>query len=167
MAYIGSHAKETSRNSPRQDRPTFIVVDSHIAWGAPTKQENTWHMWRFAGQGRRFYLGAHARPSLGWLAEHQLVLCGFTAMPASRRFAGVSGMLMPKRWMQSGIPSADFCRGGFPILYQPSFFSKASGFPRGLGGFLERRMPGKNGEVSPIILPILPKPSRHTFLDTP
>ena len=25
-------------NESRQDRPTLIVVDSHIAWGAPTKQ---------------------------------------------------------------------------------------------------------------------------------
>ena len=30
--------------------------------------------------------------------------------------------------------------------FQPSFFSKTSCFPRVLGGSLERRMPGKNGE---------------------
>ena len=33
-----------------------------------------------------------------------------------------------------------------PHSFQPWFFSKTSCFPRVLGGFLERRMPGKNGE---------------------
>ena len=33
--------------------------------------------------------------------------------------------------------------------FRPSFFSKASHFPRVLGGLLERRIPGKNGEVTP------------------
>ena len=32
---------------------------------------------------------------------------------------------------------------------QPSFFSKISHFPRVFGSFLERRIPGKNGEVTP------------------
>ena len=32
--------------------------------------------------------------------------------------------------------------------FQPSFFSKTICFPRVLGGFLERRIPGKNGEAT-------------------
>ena len=40
-------------------------------------------------------------------------------------------------------------RGGFLFhSFQPSFFSK-NHFPRVFGGFLERRIPGKNGEVTP------------------
>ena len=35
--------------------------------------------------------------------------------------------------------------------FQPSFFSKTSCFPRVLRGFVERRMPGKNGEGTPRI----------------
>ena len=34
------------------------------------------------------------------------------------------------------------------LSFQPSLFSKTSHFPRLLGGFLERRIPGKNGEVT-------------------
>ena len=37
----------------------------------------------------------------------------------------------------------------FPYSFQPSFFSKIGCFPWGSAGFLERRIPGKNGEVSP------------------
>ena len=36
-----------------------------------------------------------------------------------------------------------------PHSLQPSFFSKTSCFPWGSDGFLERRIPGKKGEVSP------------------
>ena len=36
-----------------------------------------------------------------------------------------------------------------PHSFQPSFFSETSHFPRVFGGFLERRIPGKDGEVTP------------------
>ena len=40
-----------------------------------------------------------------------------------------------------------FSRGWFLFhSFQSSFFSKTSYFPRVFGGFLERRIPGKNGE---------------------
>ena len=44
-----------------------------------------------------------------------------------------------------------FARGRFLVhSFQPSFFSKTGSVSPGvLGGFLERRMPGKNGEGTP------------------
>ena len=40
--------------------------------------------------------------------------------------------------------------GGFLFhSFQPLFFSKTSNFPRGFCGFLERRIHGKNGKVTP------------------
>ena len=37
--------------------------------------------------------------------------------------------------------------GLIPHSFQPLFFLKTSGFPWGSDGFLERRIPGKNGEA--------------------
>ena len=44
--------------------------------------------------------------------------------------------------------------------FQPSFFSKTSSFPLDSTGFLNRMIPGKNGEVSPRT----PRLERHSDL---
>ena len=52
------------------------------------------------------------------------------------------------------LPKCDFSLKGFlekeliPPSFQPSFISETSHFPRIFGGFLERRIPGKNGNGS-------------------
>ena len=45
-----------------------------------------------------------------------------------------------------------FGEGLIPHSFQSSLFSKTSYFPCVSGGFLERRIPGKNGEGTPRVL---------------
>ena len=60
----------------------------------------------------------------------------------------------PRHRIQTFIRVAKHILGLIPHSFQPSFFSTTSQVPR-VFGFLERRIPGKNGEVAPRKMPVL------------
>ena len=70
---------------------------------------------------------------------------GVTDRPVERTFCGNKWACLCLRicvqWKPKG--KLAFFQGLIPHSFQPSFFSKTSCFPRVLGGFLERRMPGQ------------------------
>ena len=100
-------------------------------------------------------------PRNGWLLSFRWNGAGLFAVPNfSPPYAGGSCMLggSGKRLGSLGRvlricfvwEGELFSRGGLLLHpFPPSFLSKTSHFPMVVVGFLERRMPGKNGEVTP------------------
>ena len=60
---------------------------------------------------------------------------------------------LPHSQEASAIHSKFSKTGLIPQSCQPSFFLEPSCFRWGSDGFLERRIPGKNGDVSPRLIP--------------
>ena len=77
------------------------------------------------------------------------VACGVNGVFAVALFVCVEPVELHPTRCKGHLGQSQSSKGLIPHYFQPSFFSKTSCFPWGSDGFLERRIPGKNGEVSP------------------
>ena len=143
---------------------TYVRTYMHICAGKATYSETNRPMARAtAGAGRRicwqscvsWELRRTSTPAPPWSmpVEPRPKVFGFARIPAGTcwDFEPKQSAFVPDLakipWVMIEEKSTHDSRGGFLFQsFRPSFISKISCFPRVFGGFLERRMPGKNGE---------------------